>query len=186
MRVRSILAAMIVTTTVVQAFESENLLKNGGFEQEFMYWASTGTATCIVRKDWHAQISRWSFGVGNDEGKANAYGRIWQDVELSDALTFGRSCTFSLFTMAEDNYSGYLVMTLEFRRSDGKMIDRAERIIKPHKRNWKRKKNWKQNELKAIAPPTTQTIRVICASERMPTGEGLTCIWLDNASFILQ
>ncbi len=61
-----------------------NLLEKPGFEHGLAPWLATGTAQAILRADWQAHSSRWSFGVGNDGGPDEAYGRGSQDIELSE------------------------------------------------------------------------------------------------------
>jgi hypothetical protein len=174
--------ALIPLTCVPAAdAQSSNLLRNHSFEADGLEsWAVTGTALRLERGDWHPRTGRWSFGIGNDGGPRDAYGRIFQDAELTGA-TAGRKCFLTIWLMMEANYTGTFSMKLEFLGPDGKTLREFSRPA-----GGSVGQGWELARVAGIVPAGAARVRASCAGEHMKSGTGQSFVWMDDASLSVE
>ena len=158
-------------------FADEKLiLKEAGFEKDSLSWQKSGNAASIGRFSWRFHEGGSAFGVGNDKGAADAWGETHQDIQLGDAVTGGEVFTFTMWVHSEPNYSGRADLKLEFLDSQGQPLGAYQSGV------LKGAFDWRKERISERIPEGAKVARVICRSENMAPGNGLSFVWFDEGN----
>jgi hypothetical protein len=182
-RGRTCLLVLIALTGIGSAnAENSNLLRNSSFEAEGSPdWGVTGTVLRVEAKNWHPRTGRWSFGIGNDEGPWDGWGGISQEVDLPAPALEGQRCYLSVWLMAEAQYTGIFVMSLEFLGADGQQLRNVSRPT-----GGALKERWQMARIMGVMPAGATRVRVVFASQHMRSGTGQSYVWIDDASLKIE
>lgn len=158
-----------------------NLLENGDFEDGLDPWTVTGTVQHMEVTDWHPRSPPFSFGLGNDKGPEEAGAILTQEVQLPTPLALRKRCTFSVWAMPEPNYGGDLDLEILCVDTQGVVLDQRREPcpIRPGS-------DWNRVWVVMLVPQDTAALRVSCITGGIPTGSGLSFLWLDDASLRLE
>ncbi len=174
--------AVVFMLTGIRICAEENLLQNGGFEGAgSSCWTNTGTASCLMAQTWRHRTGDQAFAMGNDSGPEDAYGELSQEIELPVPTQRKKMCALTAWIMAEPYYTGRLMLKLECFNSDGETLAEKYRWFGGISAS-----KWEREKIRGYAPWRTKTIRVSCVSSNMASGDGLSCIWLDDLSLSLK
>lgn len=174
-----VLALVLTAPSAASALEA--LIQDSGFEADLGAWCSTGTAQEVKRSDLRPRTGKWGFGIGNDQGPNGADAALWQEVRLATPLAEDRPCTFAIWIVVEEKYTGRFAAEMEFLDPKGLCLKKARStILRAVPGQW----TWKK--LKDRAPAGTAAIRVTCRSERMRAGRGWSFIWFDDVTLDLE
>lgn len=177
---RPMLAAVALACALAQAaYGRTNLLFNPRFSEDLQGWSATGTVRAMQVTEWHSRSPRAAFGMGNDDGPDVAWGVVAQDVVLPDVLPQSARFTFAVWTMAEVNYAGRLSLAVQCLAPNGEVLAARDTPCSPQEVG-----EWRPSGMTMLAPPRTKTVRVSCTNTNVPTGYGLSFIWIDDAALI--
>ncbi len=153
------------------------VLKNPSFEKGKGHWEKSGNAKSIDRFNWHNYDGQFSYGIGNDEGPDNAYGEIYQEIKIpGKKIKTNDLYIFKMWMKSENKYGGKASLKLIFLDSNDKLLKSYQSKI------LKDKFEWTKLIVSGKAPKGTKKVIAKCLSQDMPSGQGGTFLWVDNAS----
>ncbi len=97
-------------------------IKNNSFEKWTEDWVKTGNVKDNGVFDWHKIDKARSYGMGNDQGPANASGEISQVIDVNGKVKRGDLCTFKMWAKPEKLYTGKANLQIEFLSAGGTVL----------------------------------------------------------------
>ena len=168
---------MLISASISSVAAGENgLLQNPSFENDSNFWQKKGNATSIGCYTWHKHQGNSSFGIGNDDGPENAYGEIFQELQVPGSIEKGDFFIFNIWVKTEDRYTGKANLEINFLDSDNKLLKTYKSKVLSGRFDWTKV------TVKGEAPEGVKKVVVKFVSRDMATGKGLSFIWFDNAS----
>jgi len=123
MKILIALLPMLISASISSVAAGENgLLQNPSFENDSNFWQKKGNATSIGCYTWHKHQGNSSFGIGNDDGPENAYGEIFQELQVPGSIEKGDFFIFNIWVKTEDRYTGKANLEINFLDSDNKLL----------------------------------------------------------------
>lgn len=174
-------AAALACALAPASHGGTNLLFNPRFSEDLQGWTATGTVQNLQVTEWHSRSPRAAFGMGNDNGPDSAWGTVAQAVALPASLAESARCNFSVWAMAEQSFAGQLMLAIECLAPNGEVL-----AARTSPGGALESGEWRPAGMTMLAPPRTRTVRVSCTCTNMPTGHGLSFIWIDDAALIVE
>nr|MBC8485187.1 discoidin domain-containing protein [Bacteroidota bacterium] len=159
------------------ANEDNGLLKNFSFEKQLKSWQKNGNASEIKVFNWHHIDGNMSCGIGNDKGPDNAYGEIFQEINVPEKINKGDLCLFKMRLKSENHYSGQASINIEFHDEKELLYSKQSKILT-------KQFEWQELIVSAEAPANTKKIIVKCISEKMASSKGGSFLWIDFGNVI--